>query len=99
MAAITTGSFPLPNKLYPKIWQRVEDGSVLARFCPQEGFTYGNTDVITFTQAPKAEWVAEAGNKSSEEATWDKKTMATTNSQDASGMHHSLTSHGLRSFF
>ena len=81
MAAITTGSFQLPNSLYPKVWQKIEDGSVLARLCPQEGFTYGNTDVITFTQAPKAEWVAEAGNKSSMDTTWGKKTVQTHKAQ------------------
>jgi HK97 family phage major capsid protein len=78
---ITTGSFQLPDQLYGKVWDKIEDGSVLAKLAPQEGFTYGSTDIITFTGKPKAEFVAEAGNKSSALPEFGKKTVATHKAQ------------------
>lgn len=81
MALITTGSFQLPDMLYKGIWEKVQDGSVVAKLAPSEGFKYGNTDVMTFSNPPKAEWVAEGGNKSSVVPTFGKKTVATHKAQ------------------
>lgn len=78
---ITTGSFQMPDELYPGIWQKVQDGSAIAKLAPQEGFLYGNTDVITFNGVPKAEWVAESGNKSPATTEFGSKTVATHKAQ------------------
>lgn len=78
---ITTGSFLMPDELYPKIWQKIQDGSALAKLAPSEGFLYGDTDVITFTGLPKAEFVAESGNKSPATTEFGQKTVATHKAQ------------------
>lgn len=81
MAIITTGSFQLPDNLYNGIWKKIQDGSVIAKLAQSEGFKYGNTDIMTFSDPPKAEWVAEHGNKSSTVPTWNKKTVQTHKAQ------------------
>ena len=78
---ITTGSFQLPDQLYPKIWQKIQDGSALAKLAPSEGFVYGDTDVITFNAPPKAEFVAEGASKSPATTEFGKKTVATHKAQ------------------
>lgn len=78
---ITTGSFQMPDELYPAIWQKIQDGSALAKLAPQEDFLYGDTDVITFNGMPKAEFVAEGGDKSPATTEFDSKTVATHKAQ------------------
>lgn len=78
---ISTGSFQMPDQLYPKIWQKIQDGSVLAHLAPQEGFLYGNTDVITFNSVPKAEFLTESAQKSPAETEFGVKTVATHKAQ------------------
>ena len=74
---ITTGSFTMPDELYPGIWPKIQDSSVLAKLAPQEGFLYGNTDVITFTGKPKAEFVTEGASKSPSTTEFGQQTVAT----------------------
>lgn len=74
---ITTGSFGLPDSLYPRLWGKVQDASAIAKLAPAEGFVYGNTDVITFTDYPRAEFVAEGGNKSASKTGFAIKKVAT----------------------
>ena len=78
---ITTGSFLMPDELYPSIWKKIQDGSALAKLAPQENFLYGDTDVITFTGVPKAEFVAEGDQKSPATTEFGQKTVATHKAQ------------------
>lgn len=78
---ISTGSFTMPDQLYPKVWQKIQDGSVLSKLAPQEGFLYGNTDVITFNSVPKAEFLTESDNKSPATTEFGTKTVATHKAQ------------------
>lgn len=59
-------------------WRKNIRGGVLAKLTPGEpDLKVGKTDHFTFTGTPKAELVSESGNKSSQDGTPTKKTVAT----------------------
>lgn len=61
-----------------KTWRKNIRGGILARLTPGEpDLKVGSTDYFTFTGTPKAQLVAESGNKSSASGTPGKKTVST----------------------
>ena len=75
---LTTGALDLSAKTLPGIWQKNIRSGVLARLAAEAPeIRPGETDIFTFTKTPKAQLVAEAGNKTSMDATPSKVTATT----------------------
>ena len=67
---LTTGALNLSAKTLPGIWTKNIRSGALARLATEDPeIRPGDTDIFTFTKTPKAQLVAEAGNKSSMDAT------------------------------
>lgn len=70
MGAITSGVFNLPNNLSDQIVKTVTSGSAVAALGKSQPQRFGKTQLITFTGAPKAEYVEEGDKKSPSDATF-----------------------------
>ena len=62
--AIKTDRFDLPDHLVGEILKQVTSDSVVARLSAKKPMKFGNQHLISFTQAPRAEFVGEGDNKS-----------------------------------
>lgn len=71
---LTTSKFNLPNHLAEGVWQKVQDSSALARLCGSTPLLFGQTQFMTFTGQPKAEFVGENSEKSPSYAEFGTKT-------------------------
>lgn len=65
MAVIESSGLVLPRDIADKMIRKTQDGSVVAQLSTTEPFRFGNTDLVTVNQVPKAEFVGESGDKSS----------------------------------
>ena len=74
---IKTGSFVMPNHLATNVWKQVQDQSVIGKLVGTTPFKFGKTDIMTFTDAPRAEYVGEGADKSPASTGWGVKTAAT----------------------
>lgn len=75
MAVLATPSFNLPPHLASGIWEKASTGSVVSALSGSTPMLFGETQLMTFTTAPKAEFVAEGGQKSPSEAGFSYKTV------------------------
>ncbi len=66
MAVFGTGNIPfLPRNIAAGMWTKATTGSVVSALSGSMPMQFGTTDLMTFESLPKAEYVAEGGNKSS----------------------------------
>ena len=75
MASIITKDFTLPEEYTAGVFKKAQTSSVLARLAGQQPQKFGKTNVMTLTSAPKAEIVAEAGEKSPTPTAYANKTV------------------------
>lgn len=75
MASLATSSFSLPKHLASGIWSKATTGSTVAALSGSEPMLFGETQLMTFTQQPKAQFVAEGGTKSGSDVTFASKTV------------------------
>ena len=67
MGVLETGGITLPREMTNGIWKKAQDGSAVAALVGSEPQKFGETDIMTFDTDPKAEFVAEGGQKSSQD--------------------------------
>lgn len=75
MASLATSSFSLPKHLASGIWSKVMTGSTVAALSGAEPMLFGETQLMTFTQQPKAQYVAEGAAKSGSDVAFGTKTV------------------------
>lgn len=72
MATFGTGDLKnLPRTIADGMIQDVVTGSTVAALSGQEPMRFGNVDIITFNEAPRAEFVGEGAQKSSTTGSFD----------------------------
>ena len=70
MAVIDTGDITLPSNIAAGMFQKATTGSAIAQLSGSEPMQFGEVSVMTFSSPPRAEYVAESGNKSSTTGTF-----------------------------
>lgn len=75
MASFATSGLSLPKHLASGVWSKAADGSAVAQLSGQTPMLFGETQLMTFTGRPKAEYVAEGANKSYSNPTFGTKTI------------------------
>lgn len=75
MASLATSSFSLPKHLASGIWSKATTGSTVAALSGSEPMLFGETQLMTFTQQPKAQYVAEGATKSATDPAFGTKTV------------------------
>ncbi|MFT4125551.1 MAG: phage major capsid protein [Gordonia sp. (in: high G+C Gram-positive bacteria)] len=65
MAVIDSAGLVLPRDIADGMIRKTQDGSVVAQLSAAEPFRFGNTDIVTVNQVPKAEFVGEGADKAS----------------------------------
>jgi len=75
MASLATSAFSLPKHLASGIWKKASTGSTIAALSGSEPQQFGETQIMTFTTAPKAQFVAEGGTKSGSDVGFGTKTV------------------------
>jgi len=75
MASLATSGLSLPKHLAAGVWQKAQRGSTVAALSGAEPFQFGETQLMTFTTPPKAEYVAEGANKSPSDVAFGTKTV------------------------
>jgi len=61
---VTTGALSLPANLAQGLIDKVETGSAVAALSASKPLMFGNTQIVTFTKHPRAEFVEEGAAKS-----------------------------------
>lgn len=64
MAVLATTGITLPKAQAAGLWAKAQTGSVVSVLSGSEPMQFGNVDIMTFDTPPRAEYVAEGGNKS-----------------------------------
>lgn len=72
---LQTGDITMPRELAGGIWQKAQKGSVIAALSGAEPQKFGEKDIMTFEERPRAELVAEGGKKSSSAAKFGLRTV------------------------
>lgn len=75
MASLATSGLALPKHLASGVWAKAAYGSAVAQLAGPEPMQFGETQLMTFTGRPKAEYVAEGGTKSPTDVTFSSKTI------------------------
>jgi hypothetical protein len=75
MASLATSAFTLPKHLAAGIWSKASTGSTVAALSGSEPQQFGETQLMTFTQAPKAQYVGEGAQKSASSVGFGTKTI------------------------
>lgn len=75
MAALITSDFEIPNSIAMGIFEKAQKGSTLARLSGARPQKFGKQTAWVLTAPPKAEIVAEAGQKSPTPASYAAKTI------------------------
>lgn len=75
MAVLASSGLNLPDHLASGVWQKAQFGSAVAQLSGQEPFKFGETQLMTFTTQPKAQYVAEGGTKSPTDVGFSYKTV------------------------
>lgn len=65
MAVLATTGITLPRAQSNEMWAKATTGSVVSVLSGAQPMQFGATDIMTFDTPPRAEYVAEGGNKSS----------------------------------
>lgn len=63
MASLATSGLTLPKHLAAGMWSKTQTGSTVSALSGSEPMQFGETQLMTFTTPPKAEYVAEGANK------------------------------------
>lgn len=75
MASLATSAFSLPKHLAAGIWSKASTGSTVAALSGAEPQQFGETQIMTFTTAPKAQFVAEGAQKADSSVGFGTKTV------------------------
>jgi hypothetical protein len=75
MASLASSAFALPKHLASGIWSKVTTGSAVAALSGSEPMLFGETQIMTFTTAPKAQFVAEGAAKTGTDVGFSSKTV------------------------
>ena len=75
MASLASSSFSLPKHLASGIWSKASTGSTVAALSGSEPMLFGETQLMTFTTRPKAQFVAEGATKSGSDVAFGNKTV------------------------
>jgi len=75
MASLATSAFSLPKHLASGIWSKAVTGSTVAALSGSEPMLFGETQLMTFTTRPKAQFVAEGGTKAGSDVGFSYKTV------------------------
>ena len=74
-SSLASSAFSLPKHLASGIWQKASTGSTIAALSGSEPQQFGETQIMTFTTAPKAQFVAEGGSKTGTDPGFSTKTV------------------------
>jgi len=75
MTVLATTGITLPKNIAAGMWSKAQSGSVVAALSGAEPMQFGEVDIMTFDAPPRAEYVAEGGDKSSSGGTFGSKTV------------------------
>lgn len=75
MASLATSGLTLPKHLASGLWAKAQTGSTVAALSNAEPMLFGETQLMTFTTPPKAQYVAEGGSKSGTDPAFSTKTV------------------------
>lgn len=75
MATLATSAFSLPKHLASGIWSKATTGSTVAALSGSEPQQFGETQIMTLTTRPKAQFVAEGAQKSPTDPGFSSKTV------------------------
>lgn len=75
MASLASSAFSLPKHLAAGIWSKATTGSTIAALSGSEPQLFGETQIMTFTTRPKAQFVAEGASKSGSDVAFSSKTV------------------------
>lgn len=73
--SLATSAFSLPKHLAAGIWKKASTGSTIAALSGSEPQQFGETQIMTFTTSPKAQFVAEGGSKTGTDPGFSTKTV------------------------
>lgn len=62
-SSLASSAFTLPNHVASGIWSKASTGSTVSALSGSEPMQFGTTQIMTFTTAPKAQFVAEGAQK------------------------------------
>lgn len=74
--SLASSAFSLPKHLASGIWAKATTGSTVAALSGAEPMLFGETQLMTFTTEPKAEFVAEGANKAGTDPGFGTKTVS-----------------------
>ncbi len=75
MAVLTTSNITLPTNIASGMFTKAQTGSVVSVLSGSEPMQFGNVNIMTFDTPPRAEYVAERGQKASTTAAFGVKTV------------------------
>lgn len=75
-SSLASSAFSLPKHLASGIWSKVQTGSTVVALSGAEPMLFGDTQLMTFTTKPKAQYVAEGGTKSGTDPGFGTKTIS-----------------------
>jgi hypothetical protein len=75
MAVLTTSNISLPRNIAAGMFTKAQTGSCVSVLSGSEPMQFGNVDIMTFDTPPRAEYVAERGQKASTTAAFGVKTV------------------------
>ena len=81
MAALITSNFDMPEEYAAGVFKKAQSSSVLAQLSGAQPQKFGTSNVMVLTSAPKAEIVAEGGQKSPTPTAYGNKTVTPTKLQ------------------
>lgn len=75
-SSLATSAFTLPKHLASGIWSKAQTGSTVVALSGAEPMLFGDTQLMTFTTKPKAQYVAEGATKSGTDPAFGTKTIS-----------------------
>lgn len=75
-SSLATSAFTLPKHVAAGIWSKATTGSTVAALSGSEPMLFGDTQVMTFNQRPKAQFVAEGAQKAGTDPGFGTKTIS-----------------------
>lgn len=74
-SSLASSAFSLPKHLASGIWSKASTGSTITALSGSEPQQFGETQIMTFTTAPKAQFVAEGASKTGTDPGFSTKTV------------------------
>lgn len=75
-SSLASSAFSLPKHLASGIWSKAQTGSTVVALSGAEPMLFGDTQLMTFTTKPKAQYVAEGSTKSGTDPAFGTKTIS-----------------------